>query len=81
MEKIEDEHYFYSLWVDRSTDEHFLDVLCGTVAQFTITIRLTSYELLDYKKDSSTVQTLADNIACSPQSFMSRNIQDFDPYK
>ncbi|MEQ1922414.1 MAG: hypothetical protein ABL952_07885 [Pyrinomonadaceae bacterium] len=78
MERIQEEHYFYIAWHDTAADEYFLDVLCGTVAQYTIVIKLTPEEIERFKADSATLRELADKISYSPDSYRSRHIGDLD---
>lgn len=48
MEILEEDHCFYKLSRDESTDSHILEVECGTTAVFTITFELTSEEIAKY---------------------------------
>lgn len=74
MEILKDEHYFYTLFRDEATDEHFLEVVCGTVAIFTITIKLNEKELAEYLENSANIRVLAYKIMDSPSSFLDRRI-------
>ncbi len=53
----------------------FLEVVCGTVAVFTVTIQLTEEEKENYTTiGESYIDILASQISYSPNSFESRNI-------
>lgn len=41
MKVLQGEHYFYKLEYDETTGDYFLEALCGTVAYFTVEIKLT----------------------------------------
>lgn len=53
----------------------FLEVICGTVAVFTVTIQLNEEEKENYTAmGESYIDILASQITYSPNSFESRNI-------
>ncbi len=72
--RIEDETWFYILDHDDETDEYFLDVACGTVAIFTIKIKLNEGEVESYKKDRSSLRVLAYDIFDHPKDFLNRRV-------
>lgn len=74
MTLLEDEHYFYSLWLDESTGDKYLEVVCGTVAIFTVTVRLTPDELQRTDADPSFARVLAQRIVDSPSSYTVRRV-------
>ena len=54
---------------------HFLDVLCGGFAMFSVCIRLNVEELSYYRElGDYYIQKLARDISYSPNSFASRNV-------
>ncbi len=74
MKLLEDEHYFYSLWLDESSGERYLEVVCGRVAIFTITIRLTADETAKSDTEPAFVRALAQEVSDSPDSFIARRV-------
>ncbi len=72
---LEEEYYFYTFEHDDETDEYFLDVVCGTVAIFTIRIKLHYAELARYKADPTSIKTLAYDILDHPHSYNERAIR------
>lgn len=74
MKLLEDEHYFYSLWLDESSGERYLEVVCGRVAIFTITVRLDADEAAKADADPDFVRVLAQRISDSPDSYIARRV-------
>lgn len=74
MQTIEEENWFYILERDEKTDDYFLEVDCGTVAIFTIRIKLNETEIAEYKRDKQTIKTLANQIQYTPDYFLNRKI-------
>lgn len=72
---IEEESWFYSFEQDTQTEEYFLDVVCGTVAIFTLRIRLNTSEIDAYHADPTSIRVLAYRILDSPHDFSSRAIR------
>lgn len=75
LEILEEEAWFYSLERETETDEYFLEVVCGTVAIFTIRIRLSSAELAAYRADPSTVRALAYDVLDHPHEYNERAVR------
>ena len=59
IEILEEDTWFYSFERETETGEYFLDVVCGTVAIFTIRIRMNTAEVAAYKTDPTSVRALA----------------------
>jgi len=74
LNKVAEENWFYILEHDDETDDYFLDVVCGTVAVFTIKIMLTEREVEAYKADATSIQTLAYSISDRPSEFLERRV-------
>lgn len=74
LHKIAEENWFYIFEHDDEIDEYFLDVVCGTVAVFTIKIKLTDEEVEAYKADAASIQTLAYSISDRPSEFLDRRV-------
>lgn len=74
MKVLEEEHFFYILEQDEQTNEYFLEAVCGTVAAFTLKIKLTPQEIVEYQKNPASVRFLAQQIVDSPSSFLSRRV-------
>ncbi len=74
LKKIEEETWFYILDHDDETDEYFLDVVCGTVAIFTIKIKLTDEEVAEYKRDPTSIRVLAYSVIDHPKDFLERRV-------
>lgn len=74
MEILRDENYFYTLYRDEKTDEHFLEVVCGTVAIFEIKIKLNEKELAEYRANPEDIRILAYKIMDSPSSYLERRV-------
>jgi hypothetical protein len=74
MKTVQDEHYFYTLLHDESTDEYFLDALCGTVAQYSIVISLSPDEIAEYHRDPLSIRHMAQSIVDAPTTFLDRRV-------
>ena len=74
MQILKDEHYFYTLYRDETTDEYFLEVVCGTVAIFLLRIKLNEEEVTEFRENPESVRVLADRIVYSPRSFAHRRV-------
>jgi len=72
---LKDEHYFYSLEFDDETGEYFLEVVCGTVAIFSIRIKLEDPELEKYKADPESIRALAYDVMDHPFQYVERAIR------
>lgn len=74
MQKILlEEHYFYQFYEEN--DCYFLSVLCGTVAQFDITIQFTAEEMNNFlSKGKDYIIARATEIMDNPANFISRKI-------
>ncbi|MBK7704872.1 MAG: hypothetical protein IPN69_13430 [Acidobacteria bacterium] len=73
MQVLASEHYFFDAWRE-DNGECFLEVLCGTVAIYTIKIKLTPEEIAAFERDPSTLRSLADAVSYSPSSFLDRRV-------
>lgn len=74
LKRIEEEQWFYILEHDDETDEYFLDVCCGTVAIYTIKIRLNADESEEFLRDPASIKTLAYRISDYPNEYIERRI-------
>lgn len=74
LKTLEEETWFYILDHDDQTDEYFLDVACGTVAIFTIKIKLNEDEVESYTRDPSSIRVLAYDIFDHPKDFLDRRV-------
>jgi hypothetical protein len=74
LNKVAEENWFYILEHDDETDEYFLDVVCGTVAVFTIKIKLTEQEIEAYRADAESIKYLAYSISDRPSEFLERRV-------
>lgn len=74
LTKIAEEAWFYILEHDDETNEYFLDVVCGTVAIYTIKIKLNEEEVREYLADPSSVRILAYRISDYPNEYLDRRV-------
>ena len=74
MRILQDEHYFYTLYLDENTGEYFLEVVCGTVAIFTIRIKLDKEEIKSIRENPDNVRVLAYQISDAPNNFLHRRV-------
>ncbi len=65
MRILQDEHYFYTLYLDEITDEYFLEVVCGTVAIFTIRIKLNKEEIKSIRENPENARFGISNFRCA----------------
>ena len=73
QEIIFEERYFYQFYKEK--DNYYLSVLCGTVAQFDITIQLSDTEIKTYHlKGKNYIVIKANEIFNDPEKFVSRKI-------
>jgi len=73
MRILQEENWFYTAWVDEK-DEYFLEAVCGTVAIFTITVKLTAEEIAAYHKNHESLRMLAQSIVDRPDDFLHRRV-------
>jgi len=62
--KLEEDHYFYTLWLDEATDRYY----------FETAIELTKKEIAQYERDSEAVRQLAQEVVDSPDQFIERRV-------
>lgn len=74
LKTIAEETWFYILEHDDETDEYFLDVVCGTVAIYTIKFKLNDDELKAYLADPSSIRTLAYRVCDYPKEYLDRRV-------
>lgn len=73
MKPVASEHWFFDLYADDTG--YLLEVVCGTVAVFTITIRLDADESRRYaERGLDSVRELADRVRASPSEFLGRRV-------
>ncbi|MBK9216088.1 MAG: hypothetical protein IPM59_10900 [Chloracidobacterium sp.] len=78
LELLEEDNWFYSLERDTETGELFLEAVCGTVAIFTIRVKLDTAEIAAYEADASSIRALAYKIVDRPQDYIERAIRQND---
>ena len=74
LTKIAEEAWFYILEHDDETNEYFLDVVCGTVAVYTIKIKLNESEVGEYLAEPSSIRILAYRISDYPKEYLNRRV-------
>jgi len=74
LKTITEETWFYISEHGDETDEYFLDVVCGTVAIYTIKIKLNEEEVKEYLGDPSSIQVLAYRISDYPKEYLDRRV-------
>lgn len=74
LKTIAEETWFYILEHDDETGEYVLEVCCGTVAIYTIKIRLNEEEIRDYLADPSSIRVLAYRICDYPKEYLDRRV-------
>lgn len=74
LKTIAEETWFYILEHDDETDEYVLDVACGTVAIYTIKIKLNDEEVRGYLADPTSIQVLAYRITDYPSEYLDRRV-------
>jgi hypothetical protein len=73
MEVLASEYYFFDAWRE-DNGECFLEVLCGSVAMYTIKIRLSETEIAEFESDPKTMTRLARRILDNPHGFVDRRV-------
>lgn len=74
LKTIAEETWFYILEHDDETGEYVLDVCCGTVAIYTIKIKLNADEVRDYLADPGSIRVLAYRICDYPNEYLDRRV-------
>ncbi|MEQ1645640.1 MAG: hypothetical protein ABL959_19480 [Pyrinomonadaceae bacterium] len=74
LKTIAEETWFYILEHDDETDEYFLDVACGTVAIYTIKIKLNEEEVKEYLANPNDIRVLAYRICDYPKEYLDRRV-------
>lgn len=74
MQTLYEEPYFYTVLRDEKTDEHFLEVTCGTVAIFMLRIKLNKKEIARFRQNQESMRILAYRVLDSPDSFLRRRV-------
>ncbi len=72
MKILYEEPHFFTVSRNEENDEHYLEVLCGTSAVFTIRIKLTTEEIVKFKEKWANIRSIADQIYDYPESFKDR---------
>ncbi len=73
QEIIFEEHYFYQFY--KQENDYYLSVLCGTSAQFDITIKFKETEVETYLlKGQDYIVTKANRIFNHPKDFIERKL-------
>ncbi len=73
MKELASEYYSFYLTLE-DDGRYLLEVLCGTVGVFTLTIELTPAEIGDFERDPESVKRLARAVSGSPTSFLDRKV-------
>jgi len=55
--------------------QHYLEVVCGTIAFYTVLIRLSDDEVAQFKADRKALDNLADLIAFRPEQYRARTVR------
>lgn len=71
-ELASENHSFYLTLEDDG--RYLLEVMCGTVGVFTLTIELSPGEIADFERDPESVKRLARAVSGSPTSFLHRKV-------
>jgi hypothetical protein len=74
LKTIAEESWFYILEHDDESNEYVLDVVCGTVAIYTIKIKLNDEEIRGYLTDPSSIRVLAYRISDYPDEYLERRV-------
>ena len=74
LTKIVEEAWFYILEHDDETDDLIFDVCCGTIAIYTIKIKLNEAERNAYMQDPASLRTLAYRISDYPKEYLDRRV-------
>lgn len=74
LKTIAEETWFYILEHDDETGEYFLEVACGTVAIYTIKIKLNEEEVKEYLKNPNDIRVLAYRICDYPKEYLDRRV-------
>lgn len=56
----------FSILKDKESDKHFLEVVCGTIGMYEVTIPLTREEVSDFKIDPSRIHYLVKAVIDNP---------------
>ena len=74
MQILAEEPYFYTVFRDEISDEHLLEVTCGTVAIFLLRIKLNKKEIAEFRENPESIRILAGRVMDSPDSFLHRRV-------
>lgn len=74
MQTLYEEPYFYTVLRDEETDEHFLEVTCGTSAIFLLRIKLNKTEITKFRENQESARILAYRVTDSPNNFLHRRV-------
>ena len=58
----------FSVLKDKESDNHFLEVVCGTIGMYEVTIPLTREEVADFKIDPSRLHRLVKAVIDNPSA-------------
>jgi hypothetical protein len=61
--------WLFTVFQDRRTQEHFIEILCGTVGMYPVRVKLNRKEVALFKKDPTRLVPLAMKILRSPEGF------------
>jgi hypothetical protein len=79
MKTVHKKEWAYIVLLDESTGEYFIDVVCGGVATYLVRLKLTDDEVEAFKLDSGALDSLAERVSYSPDSFADRTVSDSPP--
>lgn len=73
MQILQEENWLYTAWID-DNEEYFLEAVCGTVAIFTMMIKLTAEEIATFRKNPESLRILAQSVIDAPDDFLHRRV-------
>ncbi|MBK8575467.1 MAG: hypothetical protein IPN90_07270 [Elusimicrobia bacterium] len=64
----------FSVLKDKESEKHFLEVVCGTIGMYEVTIPLTREEVLDFKIDPSRIHRLVKAVIDNPSEIKKERV-------
>ena len=75
MQTLYEKPWSHDVVLDEDTGTYFIDVVCGGSAIYTLRVRLTAQEVEKFLADPTSLETLASQIAYSPNAFADRTVK------
>lgn len=66
----------FSVLKDKESDKYFLEVVCGTIGMYEVTIPLTRDEVSDFNIDPSRINRLVKAVIDNPSEMKKQRIGD-----